>query len=143
MKDMKKMPKPRTDSNKPTTPETACLPNRANLEEKPKLNPYIIIIFVLTLMVPVLVLPMVVDNAFNTPKTLLILLGVSLMLGIYCFQYLRGQAVLKSETSTPKIILFLILLNFFSFFYTGNYYFTIVAAMINISCLLFFLLCLP
>ncbi len=81
---------------------------------------------------------MVVDNAFNTPKTLLILIGVSLMVGICCFQYLRGQAVLKSETSTPKIILFLILLNFFSFFYTGNYYFTIVAAMINITCLLFF-----
>ncbi len=46
--------------------------------------------------------------------------------------------MLKPETSTPKIILFLILLNFFSFFYTGNYYFTIVAAMMNITCLLFF-----
>ena len=103
-----------------------------------RFNPFIIIIFILTLVVPVLVLPMVIDNAFNTPKTLLMLLGVSLMAGIYSFQFLRGKAVPKSGTSTPKIILFLILLNFFSFSYTGNYYFTITAAMMNITCLLFF-----
>ena len=130
---MKKMPKSKTVSIPPSSPEPADLPSRANRDVESKFNLYIIIIFLLTLMVPVLVLPMVVDNAFNAPKTMLILIGVSLMLGIYCFQYLRGQAMLKPETSTPKIILFLILLNFFSFFYTGNYYFTIVDAMMNIT----------
>lgn len=99
---------------------------------------YVVIIFVLTLVVPVLVLPMVVDNAFNTPKTLLMLMGVSIMVGIYSFQFFSGKTILKSKASTPKILLFLILLNFFSFFYTDNYYFTIIAAMMNVTCLLFF-----
>ena len=130
------MPKNRIDSDPPTSAESAV---GGRLQaEGPRFNSYIIIIFLLTLVVPVLVLPMVVDNAFNTPKTLFMLIGVSTMIGVYAFQFLRGRPVLRSETSTPKILLFLIFLNFFSFFYTGNYYFTIIAAIMNITCLLFF-----
>ncbi len=83
---MQTMPKSKTVSIPPSSPETAGLPSRAGRQGESKFNLYIIIIFILTLMVPVLVLPMVVDNAFNAPKTMLILIGVSLMLGIYCFQ---------------------------------------------------------
>ena len=101
-------------------------------------NPYFIIISVVTLVVPLLVLPYVLENAFNLPKTLLMLTAVSLMVSIYCFHFLRGKTVFKSETSTPKILLFLIILNFFSFFYTKNYYFTVIAATMNIVCLIFF-----
>jgi O-antigen ligase len=103
-----------------------------------RFEPYFIIILILTFGVPLLVLPTMVDNAFNTPKTLLMLLGVSVMAGIYSFQTLRGKGVRKSSSPTPRILIFLILINIFSFFYTANYYFTLVAAMMNITCLLFF-----
>ncbi|MFC1866630.1 O-antigen ligase family protein [Thermodesulfobacteriota bacterium] len=101
-------------------------------------NPYFILILLLTLFVPVLVMPHVVDNAFNTPKTLLILIGVSLMVGIYCFCFLRGRPVLRPTIVTTNIILFLIIFNFISFFYTKNPYFTSKAIILNISCLLLF-----
>jgi len=101
-------------------------------------NHYFIIISILTLFVPLLVLPYILENAFNSPKTLLMLTGVSLMVGLYCFHLLRGKTVFMPETSTPKILLFLIILNFFSFFYTKNYYFTVIAAGMNITCLLLF-----
>ncbi|MBW2609791.1 MAG: O-antigen ligase family protein [Deltaproteobacteria bacterium] len=100
-------------------------------------SPYFLITLILTLVVPVFILHSV-NNVFNTPKTLLMLVGVSLMIGIYCFQFLRGQRVLKPGTTTEKIILFLILLNFFSFFYTQNPYFTAKAAVLNITCLVLF-----
>lgn len=101
-----------------------------------KFNPYAVIILFLTFAVPLLVLPVVLDNAFNAPKNLLIIVGVFIMVGIYATQFLRGREVPISRTSTPKIILLVILLNGFSFFYTGNYYFTQHAALINITCLL-------
>lgn len=97
---------------------------------------YSVIILILTLVVPVLVLPYVVDNAFNTPKSLSILIGVSLMAAIYCLQYLRGQSVFRPRTPTTKVLFLLISLNFFSFFYTKNYHFTLIAAMMNITALL-------
>ena len=105
---------------------------------EPKWDPYSIVICVITLMVPVLVLPNILDNAFNTPKTFLLIISACLMVGIYCIQFLRGRAVQKAETSTTGIMLFLVLLNFFSFFYTGNYYYTVVAATMNTTCLLIF-----
>ena len=98
-------------------------------------NPFALIILILTLAVPLLVLPMVLDNAFNTPKTTLMLMGVSLMLGIYCYRFLRGRGVLAANTSIPVIMLVLILLNLFSFFYTTNRYYSIHAAMMNLTCL--------
>jgi O-antigen ligase len=96
------------------------------------------IILSLALLVPVLVLPNLLDNAFNSPKTLLILAGVFLLIAIYSARFVLGQGVLKPGTSTPKWIIILILLNLISFFYTDNYYFTKIAALINIICLLFF-----
>lgn len=106
-----------------------------NLME-PRYNPFAVIILILTLVVPVLVLPMVLDNAFNTPKTTLMLMGACLMAGIYSYRFLRGKRVSTAKTSTPKIILVLILLNFFSLFYTGNQYYTVHAVMMNCTCLL-------
>ena len=101
-------------------------------------NPYVAILFVLTFGVPVFILPNILDNAFNEPKNLLILLGAVLMLFLYGLQYLWGRPVPVSSANTPKVFLFLIFLNFFSFFYTANYYFAIVATVMNISCLLIF-----
>ena len=100
--------------------------------------PFTIIILVLTLFVPLLVLPDVLDNAFNTPKTFLIIVGVSFLIFIFANQFFTGKKIAKSKTSTPKWVMILILLNFISFFYTDNYYYTKVAALTNITCLVFF-----
>ncbi|MCD4716162.1 MAG: O-antigen ligase family protein [Desulfobacterales bacterium] len=96
------------------------------------------IILALNLLLPVLVLPNLLDNSFNSPKFLLILAGVFLLIAIYSARFVLGWGVLKPGTSTPKWIIILILLNFISFFYTDNYYFTKTAALMNITCLLFF-----
>ena len=95
-------------------------------------------IFIMTLLVPVAVLPAVLDNAFNTPKSLIIFTGVSLLLVVYFVKFFQGKAVISSDSSSPMWVVILVLLNFISFFYTGNYYFTKIAALMNISCLLFF-----
>ena len=100
--------------------------------------PFFAVILVLTLVVPVIVLPMVLDNAFNTPKTSLMILGVIVMAGIYCFRFFLGKRVLRARTSTPQLVLFLVILNLFSCFYTGNPYYTIHAATMNITCLFLF-----
>jgi O-antigen ligase len=97
-----------------------------------------LIIFIMTLLVPVAVLPNTLDNAFNTPKSLIIFTGVSLLLVIYFVEFFQGKAVIRSNTSSPIWIVILIFLNFLSFLYTDNYYFTKIAALMNISCLLFF-----
>ena len=95
-------------------------------------------IWVLSLVMPVFVLPEVVDNAFNTPKTLLLLIGVSAMAALYAARFLGGRPVPVPATSVPRILLVLVFLNLFSFFYTENPYFTILAASLNIACLLLF-----
>jgi len=110
--------------------------SNAGIKEK-VFNPYFLITLIMTLVVPVFVL-FKVDNVFNTPKTLVMLLGVSLMTGIYCFQFLRGQRIFRPGTTAIIMLLFLILLNFFSFFYTQNLYFTFKAAVLNITCLILF-----
>ncbi|MFC1531967.1 O-antigen ligase family protein [Thermodesulfobacteriota bacterium] len=114
------------------------IPESGDMSMESGINPHFILALVMTLIVPVIVMPYLTDNAFNTPKTLVLLIGVSLMVFIYGFCLLRGRSVLKPETPTFKIILFLIILNFFSFFYTKNIYFTSIAAVLNIICLLFF-----
>jgi O-antigen ligase len=100
-----------------------------------KTNIFKTIIVLLTLIVPILVLPMVLDNAFNTPKTTLMLFGVLLMAGIYACRFLRGKEIRTSKASTPGIILVLIAMNGSSFFYTANPYYTIHAATMNLTCL--------
>lgn len=96
------------------------------------------IILALTLLVPVLVLPRLLDNSFSSPKSLLILAGVFLLIAIYSKRFVLGYVVLMPRVSTPKWIIILVLLNLISFFYTDNYYFTKTAALLNITCLLFF-----
>jgi len=101
-------------------------------------SPYTFIIYILAFGVPVLVLPGVLDNAFNLPKSLLLQTGTLTMLGMASFSFLRGKAVPLPADSTPKLLVVILILNFFNFFYTQNPYFTIVAASLNISCLAFF-----
>lgn len=100
--------------------------------------PFMIVIYGLTLGVPVLVLPGIVDNAFNTPKNLVLIAGAALMAAMYAFQYLRGQKVFSAKTPAPKLLVGLILLNLFNLFYTQNDYYTTHAAALNIACLLVF-----
>ena len=97
-----------------------------------------LIILFMTLYVPVAVLPTMLDNAFNTPKSLIIFTGVSLLLVVYLAKFFKGKTVRRPDTSSPMWVVTLILLNFLSFLYTDNYYFTKIAALMNISCLLFF-----
>ena len=99
---------------------------------------FFIMNLIMVLVVPVIVLPNILDNAFNTPKNLVILISTSLMVVIYSIRFLSGKGVIVSKATTGKILLILIFLNLFSFFYTKNYYYTTVAAMMNITCLLAF-----
>ena len=101
------------------------------------LNFYFVIASILTFFVPVLVLPYVLDNAFNTPKTVLMQLGVCLMAAVYSIQLFRGKEVSITRSAVPKLILLVILLNFFSFFYTKNDYYTNVAVTMHVTSLLF------
>lgn len=104
---------------------------------EPVLNFYFVIASILTFFVPVLVLPYVLDNAFNTPKTVLMQLGVCLMAAVYSIQLFRGKEVSITRSAVPKLILLVILLNFFSFFYTKNDYYTNVAVTMHMTSLLF------
>lgn len=101
-------------------------------------NPHFILILSLTLIVPLAVMPGIIDNAFNTPKTLLMVIFVLCMTFIYLLDYLRGRPVLASVSNTHYITLFIIFLDFVSLLYTKNIYFTRVAALLNITCLVFF-----
>lgn len=104
---------------------------------QPGTNFYIIIASILTFFVPILVLPYVLDNAFNTPKTVLMQLGVCLMAAVYSIQLFRGKEIAITRSAVPKLMLLVILLNFFSFFYTKNYYYTNVAVTMHVAALLF------
>jgi O-antigen ligase len=104
---------------------------------EPVLNFYFVIASILTFFVPVLVLPYVLDNAFNTPKTVLMQLGVCLMAAVYSIQLFRGKEVSITRSAVPKLILLVMLLNFFSFFYTKNDYYTNVAVTMHVTSLLF------
>ncbi|RPJ18549.1 MAG: O-antigen ligase domain-containing protein, partial [Desulfobacteraceae bacterium] len=106
-------------------------------QPEPKFNPYAAVAYVLALTVPILVLPYILDNAFNTPKTVLMMLGVSLMAAVYSIQLFRGKEVSITRSPVPKLMLLVILLNFFSFFYTRNYYYTNVAVTMHLTALLF------
>ena len=97
------------------------------------LNPFAVVILLLAALVPVVVLPGLISNVFNTPKTLIMLLGATVMVGIYMIRVLSGRPVLFSEAATPKIVLLIVFLNLFSLFYTRNPYYTIVAATMNIT----------
>ena len=88
--------------------------------------------------VPIFVLPTILDNSFETPKNLLILLGSLVMVGIYGVRYFTGRTVETLKTDTSTIMLFIAGLNLLSFFYTKNPYYTAIAATLNLSCLAVF-----
>ena len=104
---------------------------------EPAFNFYFVVASVLTFFVPILVLPYVLDNAFNAPKGLLIQIGVCLMAAVYSTQLFRGREIAFTRSAVPKLMLLVALLNFFSFFYTKNYYFTNVAVTMHLTALLF------
>lgn len=104
---------------------------------EPRFNPYFVIASVLTFFVPILVLPHVLDNAFNAPKGLLIQIGVCLMAAVYSTQIFRGREVAVTKSPVPKLMLLVVVLNVFSFFYTKNFYYTNVAVTMHLTCLLF------
>ncbi|MCU0597336.1 MAG: O-antigen ligase family protein, partial [Desulfobacterota bacterium] len=112
-------------------------PKPAAPAPEPSLNFYFLIAAVLAFFVPILVLPYVLDNAFNTPKTVLMMLGASLMAAVYSFRLFTGKEILVTRSPVPKLMLLVILLNFFSFFYTKNYYYTNVAVTMHLAALLF------
>jgi O-antigen ligase len=104
---------------------------------EPAFNFYFVVASLLTLFVPILVLPYVLDNAFNTPKAVLIQIGVCLMAAVYSIQIVRGREVAATKSPVPKLMLLVMLLNVFSFFYTRNFYYTNVAVTMHLTCLLF------
>jgi O-antigen ligase len=113
-------------------------PADLNLDQGRWSNSFQACILVLTFMVPILVLPLILDNPFNTPKNLIILAGTAIMLGLYGIRLLLGREVLHSRSLAPAVTALLIALNLFSFFYTENAFYTARAAVMNISCLLVF-----
>ena len=113
------------------------MPKTQPAAEKSSESLYFIVIAFLIFAFPLLVLPRIVDNVFNTPKTFLMQIGVSVLAVIYSIQFLRGKEVPVSRASTPKLMLLVVLLNFFSFFYTRNYYYTVAGATMNVTALLF------
>jgi len=104
-------------------------------EETTKLDIYIFTILALTLLVPILVAPYLSENIFNLPKTLLMMLGAFLLLGIYSCRFVSGKTVFYPSTTTPLWLILIVGLNFISFFYTTNYYYTKVAAVMNLCAL--------
>lgn len=116
---------------------TPATPKPVPSPPEPIFNPYFVIAAVLTLFVPVLVLPYILDNAFNTPKTVLMQLGACLMAAVYSFQLFRGREVSMTRGALPNLLMLVLLLNFFSFFYTRNGYYTIMAVTMHVAALLF------
>lgn len=113
------------------------MPNTPPAAAKSSETPCFVIIAFLVFAFPLLVLPHIVDNMFNTPKTLLMQIGVCVLVGVHSFRLLRGKAVPVSKAPTPILMLLVVLLNFFSFFYTRNYYYSVVGATLNLTALLF------
>jgi O-antigen ligase len=97
-----------------------------------------VILFLLTLLIPVLVLPASLENPFNAPKNILIITGTAILLLIQLFNYLKGNQIPVCPAGISILLLGLLLLNISSFFYTDNYYYTAVAAALQIACLLSF-----
>jgi tetratricopeptide (TPR) repeat protein len=114
-----------------------AISNNQKLENS-KFNFYYLIILFLTLIIPPFVLLNGIDNVFERPKTLLLVSGAALLIGLYVIRFLRGKPVPVSGSDTSKIVIFLLLLNGFNLFYTKNYYYTCFAAAMHVSSLIVF-----
>jgi O-antigen ligase len=106
--------------------------------EYSKFNFFYLIILFLTLAMPIFVLVNILENPFEKPKTLLLVSGAALLIGLYAARFLRGKPVPVAATHTPKILILLLLLNVFNLFYTKNYYYSCIAAAMHVSCLSIF-----
>jgi len=84
-------------------------------------------------MVPVFILPKSLSNPFEIPKQIIIT-GLAILL-CTALIWFKDQIVWDN---TSKMLVLLIALNFFSFLYTRNYYYTKVAVVLNVSCLVIF-----
>lgn len=91
----------------------------------------LVIIYLLVFAMPILVLPKYLDNAFNSPKDLILIAGASLLIGVYLLYFLMKVPISRSSASTPTLLAFILLLNLSSFCHTDNYYYTIVATAMN------------
>ncbi|RPI80072.1 MAG: hypothetical protein EHM45_00350 [Desulfobacteraceae bacterium] len=120
-------------------PEKMKTPIVTEDKDTSKFNFYYLVILVLTLLIPAFIFKTtILENAFERPKTLLLVCGAALLIGLYAVQLLRGKPVTISNSQTPKILIFLLLLNGFNLFYTKNYYYTCLAAAMHVSCLIVF-----
>ena len=77
-------------------------------------------------LVPVTILPYYISNRFETPKSLIIMLGVSILI----------FANYEKLKNIPFIVKALILFNVVNLFYSENIYYTKIAVILNVSCLL-------
>jgi len=109
-----------------------------NQIKEPKFAVYFVVILALIFAVPLIVLPYVIDNAFNTPKTLVMYFGATILVFYYGIQYLRGRAIPVPAGYMKKLVLILILFNIISMIYTRNPFYTLKAAYLNITCLVLF-----
>lgn len=107
-------------------------------EIKSQIDPFIVTLLALSALVPVIIAPHLLDNIYNLPKTLLMMFGAFLMISIYCIRFLLNHPVQYPKTTTSVWLILIIILNFISFFYTQNYYYTKVAVLMNICALLIF-----
>ena len=105
----------------------------------PELNFQRIVLMGLIFFAPLLVIPSVLDDGFETPKAALILAGVLLCIAATCIKWFRNQEVSKSTSVTPGIILLLFAINALTFFYTENPYYTKAAVILNVGSLLVFI----
>jgi O-antigen ligase len=98
----------------------------------------IFILIFLAFAVPLFVMPRGMLNAFHTPKTALITVGVSIIFVLHITRFFLGKESLKNRPSLLIWVVILISLNIYSLFYTKNPYFTKVAILMNVSGLLIF-----
>lgn len=103
-----------------------------------RVDPYMAVIYIMALVIPVLVLPGIVDNAFKSPKNLILITGAALLAGMWFFWYFLGRNIHLPKTSSSGLVVCLVLLNLFNLFYTQNYYYTKIAASLHIGALLVF-----
>ena len=91
---------------------------------------YFLTISAISFIVPIIIAPAILGNAFNAPKNLAIYLGASLLVA--------GWAWRPFKLKVHPLVTILIVLNLLSLFYTLNPYYTRVACALNISCLVIF-----
>ncbi len=99
------------------------------------------IIYGLVFLVPTVMLPGILSNAFDAPKVLTFHIGVFTLLAIFNVRYFIGSGIPVAKSPTGPWLLFLVIFNLASLLFTQNEYYSRMAALININCLIFIYLC--